>query len=320
VRDEASTGEDVVAGRLECAACPQVFPIVRGVPRFPATEERTLAAATRRTQGTYTFAWRRFGEKGVAGAWEKDSYRYTAMIPGELTAGAGRLGLDAGCGAGHDLLRMAEGGAEIIGLDLSEGVETARRLTAHLPNVHLVQGDLNRPPFRADLFDFVYSFGVLHHLPDPLLGFRNLARLLKPGGVLITYVYEDFVDRSALERAILSGIRGLRRLTSRMPSPLLYGLCCAGAPVVWATCSVPAQCLRAVAPALADRIPFRHTLRWNVLASDLFDRFAVPVEWRYSREGVQALYRGAGLDVVETRRYRGWVSWGWRPAIVGRTA
>jgi hypothetical protein len=63
-------------------------------------------------------------------------------------------------------------------------------------------------------------------------------------------------------------------------------------------------------PRFAERIPFRHTLRWNVLASDLFDRFAPPVEWRLSRDGVARLYDEAGFSKTETRRYRGWVSWG----------
>lgn len=301
---------EIVSGTLVCVKCRRRFPVIDGIPRFAVGAD---SGTTRRMQRTYTFAWRRFGESSVTGAWEKDSYRYTAMIPRELTHGAGKVGLDAGCGAGQDLLRMAEGGAELVGFDISGGVDTARRLTAHLPNVHVVQGDINRPPFRHDAFDFVYSFGVLHHLPDPAAGFRSLAQLLKPGGVLITYLYEDFSDRSALERAVLGAVRAIRHVTPRLPAPLLYALCCIAAPSVWASCSVPARLLRRLAPAVAGRIPFRHTLRWNVLASDLFDRFAVPVEFRYSRDGVRSLYERVGLAAVESQRYRGWVSWGWRP-------
>lgn len=308
---------EIAGGSLACARCVAAYPIVRGIPRFPLAGEPGIAPVTRRTQRAYTFTWRRFGEAAIAEQWEKDSYRYSELIPRELTSGAGKVGLDAGCGGGHDLLRMAEGGAEIIGFDLSAGVETADRLTRHLPNVHVVQGDLNRMPFRAGTFDFIYSFGVLHHLPEPVRGFKSLSRLLKPGAPLITYLYEDFGDRTGVERGILLAIRAVRRVTSRLPAGALYTLCCLAAPLVWATCAAPAWLLRPIAPRLAERIPFRHTLRGSVLASDLFDRFAPPVEWRYSRDGVSALYRAVGLDGVETRRYRGWVSWGWRPAAEG---
>jgi len=54
--------------------------------------------------------------------------------------------------------------------DLSEAVETAHEVLAGLPNAHVVQGDIHHPPFRLGAaggeFDFVYSIGVLHHLPD----------------------------------------------------------------------------------------------------------------------------------------------------------
>src|SRR5581483_4994994 len=92
-------------------------------------------------------------------------------------------------------------------------------------------------------------------------------------------------------------------------------LCWAATPLVWATCSVPAALLAPFAPRVAARIPFRHTRRWAALASDLFDRFAPPMEFRYSAAGVRALYEAAGLTTVETRRHRGWVSWGRRPAL-----
>lgn len=315
-----SETQEVLDGTLLCGRCARAYPVLRGIPRFPLASERGIATVTKRTQRTYGFTWRHFGEPAIGKQWEKDSYQYVEMIPQELTSGTGKVGLDAGCGAGHDLLRMAEGGAEIVGFDLSDGVEIAYRFTRRLPNVHVVQGDIHAMPFRAGVFDFIYSFGVLHHLPSPVRGFENLSQLLKPGAPLITYLYEDFSDRSRLERGILSVVRAVRHMTSRLPNGVLYRMCCLVAPFVWVTCAVPARLVQPILPRLAAHIPFRHTLRWNVLASDLFDRFAPPVEWRYNRDGVCALYRTVGLADVETRRYRGWVSWGWRtvPAVAER--
>lgn len=273
---------------------------------------RSQRRAVRRTQRAYTFTWRRVGRREIEERWEKDSYQYDALLPAGLIGGQGTMGLDAGCGGGADLLRTAKGGAELIGVDLSDGAAAAR-VTRHLPNVHVVQADIHSLPFRAGSFDFIYSFGVLHHLPNPALGFQRLAALLKPGAPLITYLYEDFSDRSAGERVVLAVIRGIRTVTSRLPAPVLLALCWMSAPVIWLCCSVPAHLLQRRFPRAAGRIPFRHTLRWPVLASDLFDRFAPPMEWRYSPNGVADLYRSAGLDGVEIRRCRGWVSWGFKP-------
>lgn len=299
-------------GALECMACGASIPIRNGVPRFVDNGHHAASRTTQRTRQVYNFTWRRFGRREIAQRWEKDSYRYVQMIPRELMSGAARVGLDAGCGSGADLVRIAAGGAQLIGCDLSDGVEVAAQATAPLPNVLVVQADLQRLPFRPDTFDFIYSFGVLHHLPDPQEGMRRLAALLKPGGSLVTYLYEDFSDRSRVERAILNGLRVVRAMTSRLPLPWLFAGCWLLTPLVWLTCCLPARVLRAAWPQLVGRLPFRHTLRWPVVASDLFDRFAPPLEWRFSRTDVMWLYERAGLTHVEIRHYRGWVSWGFK--------
>ena len=302
-----------VNGNLRCVPCRRSYPIVEGVPRFAGEGHVQAQDETVRTRRTYNFTWRRFGRREIERRWEKDSYQYDALIPRGLVSGTGKVGLDAGCGGGADLVRLAAGGAELIGFDLSDGVDVAAELAQGLANVHVVQGDLSSPPFTAGVFDFIYSFGVLHHLSDPQAGFINLAKLLKPGAPLITYLYEDFSDRSRFEQTLLGAVRGVRQVTSRLAPRWLYVLCWLLTPVVWSLCSVPAWVLRRCGASLAERMPFRHTLRWTVIASDLFDRFAPPVEWRVSQQQVLRLYEAAGLEHVEIRRYRGWVSWGFKP-------
>src|SRR5256885_13161902 len=88
------------------------------------------------------------------------------MAPGGKDAFAGRRVLDAGGGKGRHLrLAAAFGAKEVIGVDLGPAVDAAAQNTADLDNVHVVQGDLTRPPFRLESVDLIYSIGVLHHLP-----------------------------------------------------------------------------------------------------------------------------------------------------------
>ena len=92
-----------------------------------------------------------------------------------------KLVLDAGCGIGrHAFFAAAYGAKEVIGIDLSDAVDTAFENVGHLPNAHIVQADIYDPPFRRATaggdFDFIYSIGVLHHLPDPESGLRSLVR------------------------------------------------------------------------------------------------------------------------------------------------
>ena len=101
----------------------------------------------------------------------------------------GKVGLDGGCGFGRSLFYAATYGAEMIGLDLSEAIEAARENTRS-PSQRAPRAGRHLSPARAaQSLDFVYSIGVLHHLPDPKGGFLSLTRLLKPGAPMFIWVY-----------------------------------------------------------------------------------------------------------------------------------
>lgn len=225
--------------------------------------------------------------------------------------------LDAGCGKGIDSLRMAErSGCPLISVDLSSAaVQQARGRTRHLPHVRVVRADLEHLPLQEARFNFVYSYGVLHHLPHPEQALAELVRVLAPGGLLAIYVYEDFSARSGAERLLLWAANQLRHLTVRMPPRQLFRLCQWLSPVVFVTCTLPARLLARM-PGLAPlsrRIPYHHGGHPFRLAPDLYDRLATPIERRYSRSAVMRWLAGHGLEDVRVHPLRGWVGCGRKP-------
>lgn len=91
--------------------------------------------------------------------------------------------LDAGCGTGGNLAHL-EGDAVRVGLDFaSEALGGAR--TRGLDR--LVRGDASRLPFADASFDVVLSMSVIYHawIPDPHAAVRELARVLRPGGIAL---------------------------------------------------------------------------------------------------------------------------------------
>src|SRR5262249_17331875 len=98
--------------------------------------------------------------------------------------------LDAGTGVGRDTRLYADNSdAAVVGVDVSQGIDSAFDHLKSLRNAHLVQADLTRLPFPPEFFDFIACDQVLHHTPDAEESFRRLVTRLAPGGDLSIYVY-----------------------------------------------------------------------------------------------------------------------------------
>jgi SAM-dependent methyltransferase len=181
----------------------------------------SLADQTR-TKSAYGLQWNRY--RIIRPEEDRATFRNrTGLGPSDL---AGKTVLDAGCGMGRYARIAAESTATLVaGLDLSQAVLAARDLTAGLPQVGIVRGDLTRLPFADASFDHIYSLGVLDHTPCPRAVFRALARLLKPGGRIVVWLYPR-------ERAIVEAVMNAQRaLSTRLPVPLLELLCHWAAPI-----------------------------------------------------------------------------------------
>jgi SAM-dependent methyltransferase len=110
--------------------------------------------------------------------------------------------LVAGCGTGRELLGCAWAWrpASVTGFDLSRTSLAYAQLMAERAGieVELYQADLLRLEKWERQFDVVVCTGVLHHLEDPLAGWRSLLRLLRPGGVMLVGLYSETARRGVV--------------------------------------------------------------------------------------------------------------------------
>lgn len=103
-----------------------------------------------------------------------------------LAPAAGQTILDVGCGAGETILQLADRvgvTGRVIGVDIAPRVlAVARKRTAHLPQVTLLQEDAARLALPDRSVDGVFSrFGTMF-FAEPTQAFANIGRMLKPGG------------------------------------------------------------------------------------------------------------------------------------------
>ena len=99
--------------------------------------------------------------------------------------------LEVGVGVGTDHLELAKAGAILTGIDITpKSIElTKKNLELHGYHSDLLVADAENLPFEDEIFEVVYSFGVLHHIPDTQKAIDEIYRVLKPQGKAIITLY-----------------------------------------------------------------------------------------------------------------------------------
>jgi 2-polyprenyl-3-methyl-5-hydroxy-6-metoxy-1,4-benzoquinol methylase/uncharacterized protein YbaR (Trm112 family) len=319
----ACYAREIDEGVLACRACGSLYPIVAAVPRLvrnaeqeyqrffdrhgdairKLTERAPVARATRRdasvfdprSNDSFGLQWTNQAEGDKT--WFKDDallrkeeFLYSLAVDREELRGA--LILDAGCGNGRLTASLATFGAEIVGIELSAGIERAQaskdRYAGEYEHfVHFVQGNVMELPLLPGRFDMIHSSGVLHHTPSTERSFAGLVPAVRPGGRIYVQLYRRREAWVGVPNALL------RRATSRLPTRLLYRLC-------WAAVPLHTALVIVVARLRGEDSPIASASRGE-RALSLFDNFSPRYQYRYHPEEVRHMFEAAGLtDIRDT--------------------
>jgi ubiquinone/menaquinone biosynthesis C-methylase UbiE len=149
---------------------------------------------------------------------ERERYRLQRHIPALLDAidWAGKRVLEIGTGVGTDARGIIARGGIYTGINVDAGSTRATATALEVLGLpgKVLQCDATRMQFPDESFDFVYTFGVLHHIPDVAAAMREIMRVLQPGGEVLAMLYNRRSINYAVEIKILRRL-GLQLL--RMP-------------------------------------------------------------------------------------------------------
>lgn len=161
-----------------------------------------------------------FEQRATVASWDRDYYhpisefyydRAIATMLRLMDVPSGARVLDAGCGPGVHSVRVARAGHPVLAIDISRTMleEAKARVTAAGLGslVEFRQEDLMNLSFADGSFRYVFSWGVIIHIPGVTRALAELARILEPGGKLALYV----TNRTAFDHKLESVARFLVR-------------------------------------------------------------------------------------------------------------
>jgi len=196
---------EIIGGKLTCPACKRSYPIKESTPILLEFFEADTDIKNKHAVLNVQKFW---DIHPCSGKWDSaieqysttENYRYKThpwlkhLVP--FNSFKEKRIIEIGCGQCIDFSQFCKVGAYAIGLDLTPGGISLGmgRLEYFglMPYADLVLANVERIPFRQNSFDYVYSYGVIHHTKRTQTAINNIYGILKPNhdfNIMYYYTY-----------------------------------------------------------------------------------------------------------------------------------
>lgn len=264
---------------FSCTGCARTYPIIDGIPRFILELEPSIEE----TRRSFDLQWKMSRPRGEYNQfnpeYKKKLVAYLlddTMLPADYFKG--KRVLDAGCGVGRFTYAMVQLGAYVTAIDYNNiAVKIAYEYFKNNPRVCVIQADILNLPFPKNYFDFIISFGVLHHTGDTKRAFDELVPLLKENGILFIMVYEKYNSFK------LWFTDQVRKYTLKINKERLYKICII---------------LSKICKYSIFRIPLKPFIDIGYSAEGNYDAFAKAINQHHTAEEVFRWYCEHGFSDV----------------------
>ncbi len=184
---------EIIAGILKCTKNHK-FEIRFGIPRLVVDSESDFV----KTESAFSSKWKKFNKtyhdkKWYDGQkkWFLERFEWKTLPIFNKFLDSKKFILDAGTGVGNSAHLFSHNKkSQVFAIDASESVIFAYKKYGKLPNVHFIQTDIRKLPFKKNFFDFICSDQVLHHTKDTQSSFKYLTKFLQKSGAISIYVYK----------------------------------------------------------------------------------------------------------------------------------
>ena len=204
--------KEIIHGSLTCIK-KHKFLITQGIPRLVSDTQKDFV----KTEDAFSSKWRNFNKTYHNKKWVDNQKKWFLERFGWKTASkfdnflkTRSTILDAGTGVGNSAkLFSSNPNSKVFAIDASQSIEFAYKKYGKTKNIHFLQADIRKLPFRKKFFDFICSDQVLHHTKDTESSFKMLSKLLTKKGLISIYVYrkkgplrefsDDYIRKSTIK-------------------------------------------------------------------------------------------------------------------------
>jgi SAM-dependent methyltransferase len=280
-------------------ACGKQYPVINDVIILCDPSEYTVfvknklagsegtgdSGIARDIQSTFGEEWKSYSK--ILPEHEKEFLQYFDLTPPETLKG--KRCADLGCGMGRWSYFLSKYAKEIILVDFSDAIFVARENLKERDNCLFFMCDLKKMPFRDNFADFIFSLGVLHHLPAPCL--EETRKLKKYAPELLIFLYYALDNRPVHYRLILKAVTIVRSFIWRIenkPFRKLFSLM--GTYFLYIPLVILGKILRPF--GIARHVPlydFYKDKSPKRIEQDVYDRFFTRIEQRVTRKQILAL-------------------------------
>lgn len=207
------------------------------------------------------------------------------------------LVLDIGCGTGRWSKFISSRAKFVEAIDPGDAVRAAVPFTKSCGNVRVTQAGFGGIPFEKASFDFAFSLGVVHHLPDTQAAIMEAASMVKPNGWLLLYIYYALDQRGGFFKFIFRCSDLLRRMISKFPKGLKFFCCELIAIFIYGPFILLTKFVKLFGGNTYKKIPLSYYAEqpWKVSRNDALDRFGTPLEKRFSKNEIELMLVKSGM-------------------------
>lgn len=210
------------------------------------------------------------------------------------------IGFDAGCGSGRWASLVAPKVKTLFCVDPSSAIQVAQRNLSDFNNCIFLNESIDEFSKKYNDFDFGYSLGVLHHIPDTKAALQNCVNTLKPGAPFLLYLYYSFDNKPFWYFYIWKLSDYFRKIISILPNGLRYLVSQLIAFTVYVPLAKFAKLIEKLGfnvsnlPLSSYRNNSLYTIR-----TDALDRFGTRLEQRFSKNEIYNMMIESGLTEIK---------------------